>query len=146
MPETPEARAERRSTEAFEAAGMRDPRDFYREQLKELRGIDAERYAEAVEWYRSTLVPSLSGEEEDPVQLWLDFGRRLAAWKAPGRPVVIDRSGRASGWTPPIDPDRLVLHLPDPAGRALPIALPQELSPAQQATWDLLAAGKLKRS
>jgi hypothetical protein len=135
-------KADRVLEEALERTGARDPRDFYRERLRSLKGTDAEAYGAAVEYYRGTLLPSVASEEEDPLAAWTEYGRTLAEAVASGRTVSIDETGRSEPYDGPRQ-DRLILHLPDDGGqRALLVGLPPELSPAQRATYDVLVAGK----
>jgi len=134
--------ADRRLEQALEAAGARDPRDFYRERLRDLKREDADGYARAVTYYRDVLLPSVASGEVEPVAAWLEYGRRLASALEAGRTVEVDRTGLAR----PFEDGRggaLVLHLPDEGGRrALLVGLPTELSPAQKATYDVLVSGK----
>lgn len=135
-------RADRRFEQALRDAGARDPRDFYRERLKELKERDADAYRRAVAYFEERLTPAVAAEDSDPLSEWMEYGRFLAELTAPGRPVQIDPSGRASAFAPPIPPDHLVVHLPTaPAERALLVGLPRELSPAQRAAYELLVKG-----
>lgn len=134
--------ADRRLEAALEAVGARDPREFYRERLRELKGTDPEAYRTAVDYYRNTLLPTVAGGDSDPIVAWTEYGRRLAEALAPGRTVSIDASGRSHAWEGPSQ-DGLILHLPDDGGRkALLVGLPADLSPAQKATYDVLVSGK----
>jgi len=136
--------ADARLREALEAAGARDPREFYREQLKALREADEDAYHRAVSYYRETLIPSIAEGSAEPLPAWTDYGRRLAELTEPGRTVSIDASGRASEWEA-WEPDALALHLPDEARtRAILVQLPPELSAAQRATYSWLVAGRNK--
>lgn len=136
-------RADRRFEQALQATGARDPRDFYRERLKQLRERDADAFRQALQHYESRLIPRVAAEDSDPVAEWLEYGRVLAQLLAAGRTVQIDASGRARDYAPPVPHEHLVLHLPDSTrDAALVIGLPAELSPAQRATYDLLVAGK----
>lgn len=136
--------ADRRLAEALEAAGARDPREFYRERLRELRGANPTGYDEAVAYYQETLIPSVAAGDADPLHAWTEYGRRLAVALAPGDTVRIDDTGRSHPYEGPQD-GGLVLHLPSDAGtRALVVGLPPTLSPAQRATYDVLVAGKQK--
>lgn len=142
MPEDPSGEADRRLDEALAATGARDPREFYRERLKELKVADADAYQKAVAHYRDVLIPEVASGRSDPLLAWVEYGRRLAGALAPGRTVTIDASGRARPWDGPTSSE-LVLHLPDArASRALLVGLPAELSAAQRATYDVLVAGK----
>jgi hypothetical protein len=137
-------RADRAFARALEATGARDPREFYRSRMMELRQSDPDAFARARTYYEETLVPAVAGGAADPIQAWLEYGRLLAEWTAPGRTVMVDGSGRATPWASPVPLDRLVLHLPDGrGGGAIPVGIPPELTPAQRATWDLLV--KMKR-
>mgnify|MGYP001039280008 CR=1 FL=1 len=134
-----EDRAEARLDAVLKETGARDPRDFYRVQLKELRSEDRAGYDAAVEYYRETLLPRVADPEVDPLAAWMDYGRHLASLRTPGRTVSIDGSGRAAAYTSPARRSSLVLHLPDDKKRpALLVGLPSELSSAQRATYDWL--------
>ncbi len=130
---------------ALEAAlaetGARDPRDFYRERLRELKRVRPEEYQRAVADYTETLIPEVASRRGDALAAWTEYGRRLAEALAPGRTVDIDETGRSrayAAWAA----DRLILHLPKDGARALLVALPRTLSPAQRATYDVLVSGK----
>lgn len=138
-----QAEADRRLDAALAASGARDPREFYRDRLRELKQTDREAYEAAVGYYRDTLVPAVAGGA-DPLTAWTEYGRRLATLAAPGSTVTVDGSGAAAPYAAPAPADRLILHLPEGrGGRALVVSLPRELSRAQRATYDLLVAGKL---
>ncbi|HEU0013945.1 MAG TPA: hypothetical protein VFQ45_09695 [Longimicrobium sp.] len=133
------ARADERFQAALQASGARDPREFYREQLRALRAGDRQAYDRALEYYEERLIPAVAAEGSDPLGEWLEYGRVLASLSLPGRTVQIDASGVAADYARPVPPDALVLHLPEqPARAALPLGLPPRLSPAQRATYDLL--------
>lgn len=143
MDEDVKRRADARLEDALEARGARDPRDYYRERLRELKGRDADAYGKAVEHYERVLLPAVADDEGDPLEAWQAFGRRLAELTAEGRTVEVDPSGRSHAHDPPASLDRLVLHLPHDTGeRALLVSLPLELTRAQRATYDLLVRGK----
>jgi len=138
--------ADRILEEALESTGARDPREFYRARLKELRSADPAAYESAVAYYRDTLIPTVASGAAPALDAWTEYGRRLAEALTPGRTVSIDGSGRSSAFERP-GPDVLVLHLPDDNGaRALLVSLPLELSAAQRATYDVLVAGKQRPS
>ncbi len=138
-----EDRAEARLEAALEETGARDPRDFYRVQLRELRTEDRSGYESAVEYYKETLLPRVADPEVDALAAWTDYGRHLATLRVQGRTVSIDASGRAVAYASPADRTSLVLHLPDDQKRrALLVGLPEELSPAQRATYDWLVSGR----
>lgn len=136
-------RAEVRLEEAITAAGARDPREFYRARLKQLREQSIEAYHKAVEHYRGVLVPSIADDEAEPLAAWTEYGRQLALLSAEGRTLTLDTSGLARPYEAPADRDALVLHLPDDRRqKALVVGLPIELSPAQRAAYDWLVAGR----
>ena len=143
--ETREA-ADGRFEAALEASGARDPRDFYRTALRELKDVNPSAYEEAVRHFQEVLVPSIASGEADPLLAWREYGRLIAEVTAKGKTVVIDDSGRSQPYGSSTPLDRLVLHLPDAGGRALLVALPPKLSPAQRATWELLVQGKQRLS
>lgn len=146
MSEDLAAEADRRLDEALEHAGARDPREFYRDRLRELKSSNPEGYGEAVAYYRDTLIPGVGSGSAEPLAAWTEYGRRLAEAVAPGRTVCVDATGRARPYEAPPPADGLVLHLPDAKGaRALLVGLPGELTPAQRATYDVLVSGKQKR-
>ena len=133
------ARADARFAQALEAAGARDPRDFYRKQLVELKAADAAAYRRALAYYEQELIPAVARDDSDPMAEWLEYGRVLATLAGPGRTVQIDASGLASDYARPVPPDALVLHLPErTTARAIVVGIPTALSPAQRASFDLL--------
>lgn len=134
------ARADKALEDALAETGARDPREFYRDRLRDLKGSNPEGYESAVRYYRETLLPSIA-EGAPPLGAWTEYGRTLAQAVTPGHTVSIDESGRSHPYEGP-DPERLLLHLPEGKGRALLVGLPPELSPAQRATYDVLVAGK----
>lgn len=144
MPDDLTARADRNLQEALEATGARDPREFYRERLRELKQANTQGYDEAVEYYRVTLIPAVAGGQADPLDAWTEYGHRLALALAPGRTVSIDDTGLAHPYEGP-SRERLILQLPDEGVRAVLIGLPSELTPAQRAAYDVLVAGKQRR-
>ncbi len=138
-------RADELFERALEQADARDPREFYRDRLRELKASDADSYQRAVAYYRDELLPSIVDATADPIEAWLAYGCKLAALTAPGRTVEIDPSGRAHAYQPPTPGDRMVVHLPDGKGwRALVVGIPKALTTAQQATYDLLVSGRQK--
>lgn len=135
-------RAERVLEEALQATGARDPREFYRERLRELKQANPDGYQAAVAYYKETLIPAVANGTAPALDAWTEYGRVLAEAVTPGRTVSIDATGLAHPYEGP-GPDRLVLHLPSgKGGRALLVGLPAELSAAQRATFDVLVAGK----
>lgn len=142
MSDDPTAAADRALEAVLEATGARDPREFYRERLRDLKQADSAAYGTAVSYYRETLLPEVASGESAPLDAWTEYGRRLAAALAPGRTVSIDGSGLAHEYRG-AEPDRLVLHLPDdPGDRALLVGLPPTLTEAQRATYRVLVEGK----
>ena len=128
------ARAEKLLEEALERAGARDPREFYRERLRELKASNPDGYAQAIAYYKDTLIPEVASGESDPLECWTEYGRRLAEAVAPGRTVSVDPSGLAQPFEPPAG-DGLILHLPDESGaKALLVGLPPE--PSFSAYWE----------
>ena len=136
-----QAQADDRLDEALARSGARDPREFYRTRLRELRERDRDAYDRAVVHYRDTLLPSIV-EGADPLAAWTEYGRTLAELSGPGRTVSLDGTGQARPYESPADPGDLVLHLPDEArAPALLVGLPTELSAAQRAAYDWLVRG-----
>ncbi len=138
--------ADRRFEEALNATGARDPRDFYRGALRELKETDPSGYDQAVRYFQEVLVPSIASGEAEPLQAWRAYGCMVAQLTAPGQTVEIDETGRSAPFTPEASMDRLVLQLPEERGRALLVSLPANPSRAQRATWELLVQGKQRRS
>lgn len=138
------ARADARLEEALAAEGARDPREFYRERMRDLKRADPDAYGRAVAYYRDTLLPAVAGDAE-PLEAWTEYGRVLTEALAPGRTYAIDGTGRARAYAAPAPRDHLVLHVPDDkASRALLVGLPADLTPAQRATYDVLVQGRQK--
>ena len=128
--------------EALTASGARDPRDYYRERLKDLKGANPEAYATAVTHYKEVLLPSIV-EGSDPLLAWRAYGLKIAQMTAEGRTVDIDPTGVAQPYEEPGTPEGMVLHLPTSTKiRALLVALPVDPSPAQLATHAWLVAGR----
>jgi hypothetical protein len=139
--------ADRRFAERRAATCARDPREFYRGLLRDLREADASAYRDMVARYEAQVVGAVGRGETDPLEAWLAFGLDLAVASAgAGRSVVVDATGRAT----PLDArprwDQMILHLPEGRGRAVPVSLPPELSDAQRAALDLLVKGKVRTS
>lgn len=146
MTDTLAADADRVLEAALAETGARDPREFYRERLRELKRANAAGYEDAIEHYREKLVPMVASGEAEPLAAWTEYGRLLAEALAPGRTVSIDATGLAHAYEGP-GRDRLILHLPNQNGaRALVVGLPDTLSPAQRATFDVLVSGKQRPS
>jgi len=138
--ETADARLE----QALEETGARDPREFYREQLKALREADPEAYQTAVTYYRDILIPSIAAGTAEPLPAWTAYGLRLAELAHEGRTVAIDATGRSKAFEE-FEPESLVLHLPEEKrARALLVQLPPKPSKAQRASYSWLVAGRNK--
>ena len=136
-------KADARFEAALAATGARDPRDYYRSRLRELKESNPEGYADAVAYYQSTLVTSIAEQEADPLRAWQTFGLRIAQLSAPGRAVAVDPAGRSRTFEPPGKPEDMILHLPDARNRlALLVGLPPEPSAAQTATYRWLVKGR----
>lgn len=143
MSEDHTANADRRLREALESSGVRDPRELYRDRLRELKSVDAAAYSEAVAYYKDRLIPEIAAGSVDPLSAWAEYGHMLAESLAPGRAVSIDTTGCAHPYERPTSSDKLVLHLPHNQGvRAVLVSLPATLSSAQRATCDVLVSGK----
>lgn len=137
--EAQRARADERFARALQEAGARDPRDFYRTRLRELKEKSPEGYRRALAYYEERLVPAVAQDDTDPLEEWTEYGRVLATLATPGRTVQIDAEGRARDYARPAPRDALVLHLPEHTGHpALVVGIPTELSPAQRASYALL--------
>ena len=133
--------AELRTEAALRERGLRDPREQYREWLRELKETDPDGFTAARRHYEERLLPLLEAAGADPVAAWIDYGRVLAERAGAGRVVSIDATGRARDYEPAAAD--LVLFLPeDTARRARILSLPLQPSPAQRATCDLLVLGK----
>jgi hypothetical protein len=135
--------ADRRFEAALESTGARDPRDFYRKALRELREVNPGGYDRAVSHFQDVLVPSIAMGEADPLWAWREYGLLIAEVTTVGRTVAIDETGRSQPFHSDAPMDRLVLHLPNArGGRAILVSLPPSPSLAQRAAYDLLVAGK----
>lgn len=143
MSDSTAAEAQRKLEQALADTGARDPREFYRERLRDLKQSDAAAYERAVAYYRETLIPTIANGEQDPLDAWTEYGRTLAVALAPGRTVRIDGTGKAHPYEGP-SPGDLILQIPEGKGRAILVALPPELSGAQKATFEVLVSGKTR--
>jgi hypothetical protein len=133
------ARADARFEHALAQSGARDPRNFFRDMLRDLKAADAEAFRRALRYFEETLIPTVAGDASDPIAEWLEYGRVLASLTVAGETMQIDPTGRACPYARPVPPDALVLHLPENASRkALVLGLPPKLSPHQRASYDLL--------
>lgn len=142
-PDSQQAAADALFAKALAEAGARDPRGYYRGQLRQLKRINPERYAEAVAFYRETLIPSIAEGASEPLAAWREYGWRIARASAKGKTVAVDESGRAQAYKHPGKDGDLVLHLPDLRKETpIVVGLPNELSAAQRALYDWLVAGR----
>jgi hypothetical protein len=92
------------------------------------------------------LIPAVVGGA-DPLGAWLEYGMLLAELLGPGRTVAVDATGRAEPTADVAAAEGLVLHLSDIDDRpALVLRCPASLSPAQNATIELLVAGRVTAS
>ncbi len=145
MDQEQQARADEIFDETLARTGAKDPREFYRKRLRDMKTDNPDAYREAVAYYEEKLIPSIAESGDDPLMAWQEFGCRVAQLTVAGAPVEIDTTGQRHPYAPPTSSDRMVLHIPEgPKGRALVVGLPPELSPAQLATYDLLVGGRQK--
>ena len=136
-------KADARFEAALAATGARDPRDYYRTRLRELRQSNPEGYADAVAYYQRTLVTSIAEQDADPFEAWQSFGLRIAQLTAAGRAVAVNPAGRSRPFEAPGRTEDMILHLPDARNRrALLVGLPPEPSAAQMATYNWLVQGR----
>jgi hypothetical protein len=142
MQEAIRQEADRLYQEALKGSGIRDPRELYREALRELKRADAGAYERLVDHFQTVLIPSIASGQAEPLQAWREYGRLLAEAVAKGSTVAIDATGRAHSYRPEAPMDWLVLHLPEAkAARGLAVSLPSDPSSAQKATYELLVRG-----
>jgi hypothetical protein len=133
------ARADARTDEALAAMDFRDPRPAFRERLRWLREEQPNAFTSALAYYEQTLVPALLDENLEPLGQWLEYGRHLGELTGAGKTVAIDESGRARPYRATRLDSELVIHVPnDTAREALALAVPNQLSDAQRANFDLL--------
>lgn len=128
-----------RTESALKAGGYADMRPVYREVLRRIRQREPAAFEEATKRYEETLVPALSGGEEDPVAVWTTYGAWLAGKLAPGRVVRLDESGLALEAEPRPVPGQVLLYLPDEQSEpAIALVRPSDPSSAQKAALELL--------
>jgi hypothetical protein len=133
------ARADARFERALQESGARDPRDFYRKRLVEMKAGAPDAFRRALAYFEERLIPAVADEASDPVDEWTEYGRVLATLAERGRAIMIDAGGRSLDYARPAPRDALVLHLPDQANRAaIVVALPAKMTLAQKANYDLL--------
>jgi len=142
MYETLQEKATDLFEERIKQTNAKDPRDFYRKRLSDIKTSDPDAYREAVQYYQEKLIPCIAEKGIDPLNAWQEYGCLLAQLSVPGMPVEVDVTGQTHEYKPPSPQGSLILHIPkDSKVRALIVGLPPELSSAQQATYDLLVAG-----
>jgi hypothetical protein len=128
---------------ACAAAGLTDPRETYRDLLRDLRGRDPDSFARASGHYQSEVLPRLAGDAE-PIDTWIEYGRVLGELGANGRMYSIDATGLADVYRPPYARHSLVLFVPDDGTRgSFVAAMPITPTAAQSATVDMLVHGRL---
>ena len=143
MDQALKAKADQRFKEALKGSGARDPRDYYRQSLRDLKESNPEGYNRAVNHFHAVLVPGIASGEVEPLGAWREYGRLLAQEAEEGRTVEIDESGCSRAFSSESPLDRLVLHIPDQQrSRSILISLPPDPSPAQRASYELLVRGK----
>ncbi|HEX6135976.1 MAG TPA: hypothetical protein VFZ24_18530 [Longimicrobiales bacterium] len=136
------SRAEARLADAARARGLADPRPPFRERLRLLKQAHPAAFDRAIEHYEQRVLPALV--EEEPLPVWIEYGRFLGSLTAAGAVTAIDESGRATQWAPAARAS-LVLFIPeDTASDVMILAQPAEPSPAQSATAALLVQRALK--
>lgn len=97
------ARADERFQRALQQTGARDPRNFFRDMLRDLKAADADAYREALRYFNETLIPAVADDASDPVAEWLEYGRVLASLAIRGRrwaPPPPSAGRRRTGWRP----------------------------------------------
>ena len=143
MSEQMKQRADERLTEALAAGGLDDTRPVYRQVLRRLRERHPDAFERALRHYDEEVLPALAGTAA-PVETWIEYGAWLAGLTAEGRVVSVRADGRASDYRPPYAVGELVLHVPESAADPV-LLLMRSATPsaAQQATYDLLVAGRV---
>ncbi|NIP80689.1 MAG: hypothetical protein GWM90_16300 [Gemmatimonadetes bacterium] len=135
-------RADARLETALRDADRRDPRPYYRTALRHLREHDPEAFQRALRFFEEELVPAVA-DEADPLEAWLEYGRRLAAAFGPGRTVELDSTGRERPVPDPGTAAGLVLHIPDDdRSPVLVLRCPRDPSRAQTGALELLVEGR----
>ena len=84
MDQTAKAEADRRFEEAVEAPGARDPRDFYRQALRDWKEPNPAGDARAVAHVRNVLGPGIASGDLEPNGAWRETGRLIAEETAAG--------------------------------------------------------------
>ena len=134
--------AEARLEQAAAALGLADPRPPYRDRLRLLRDTHPDAFQRAIAHYETQVLPAMA--TGDAIVAWLGYAQFLTGLTADGTLHVIDESGRAAVYTPPLAPNSLALFVPEDTAEAVLVAAsPLHISRAQQATLDLLVGRKL---
>ena len=124
---------------ALARSTFEDPRPAFRDRLRLFREEQPDAFAAALQYYENVLVPAVAATESEPLSEWVQYGRRLGELSGPGRTMAIDATGRARPHGSDAREGELLLHIPhDTATQVLALAVPRNLSAAQQATLDLL--------
>ena len=140
MDDTAKRTADALTEKALAQGAYADFRDAYRARLRWLKDNRPHDFGRALDHYNDLLVPNIANGAE-PVAEWIHYGKRLAELTGRGKFVQVDATGRAFELSEEFD--GLLLHLPDDtAAPALALAIPRELSEAQQATLDLLVKNR----
>jgi hypothetical protein len=143
MTEERKRRADERLTEALAAGGLADTRPVYRQVLRRLRETHPAAFEKALRHYDEVVLAELGGTA-DAVETWIAYGAWLADLTAEGRVMSVREDGRSVEYRRPYASGDLVLHIPGSAADpVLPLMLSAAPSPAQQATYDLLVAGRV---
>ena len=141
MDDTAKARVEASTAEAIATGPFEDFREAYRERLRWLKDSRPDDFARALKHYEALAESIAAGSQ--PIEAWLDYGRRLGELSGAGKLMAIDATGRAQPASG-VSSDELLLHLPDDnAVPALALAIPRALTEAQKASLDLLVRRKL---
>ena len=136
-------KADERLVAALADAAAADRRDDFRDRLRTLKRDNAAEFRRVTEHYERVVQPELLAAP-DPLRVWVEFGVTLGGTSGPGRVAVIDGTGRSARWVGEYAASELLLWLPeDRQADALPLLVPAEPSPAQEATLDLLVRKKL---
>lgn len=136
MNDTAKHRVEELTEKAISEASYEDFRDAYRERMRWLKDHDAPAFTNALAYYNDILVSNLAGGN-DVLREWIEYGRQLGNFTGTGKFLSIDGSGVASPYDGALG--GLILHVPDDTAKpALALAVPRQMSDAQQATCTLL--------
>jgi hypothetical protein len=133
---------DRKLADAFATRGIVDSREAYRERLRELKGTQRPAFDSAVRYHGETVTPRILAGE-DPIGTWIEYGGMLAGLTDDGSLMSIDPTGRAWPYSPPPRADHLVLFVPETGRAGFVAAQPAGLSPAQDATVQLLVGNRL---